>query len=134
MSGQTPNSIAEAPKGLLDMDRGGSQNTSFNVLQDEFTSMAAKDKNGVMGGFLAETDTAVAEGLHETDEAVANLGGAHAMPVTIAKATSSETSGLISKEGQKQFLIIPNPADDIYNSVAAKDSFDRLFGNKKTTV
>jgi hypothetical protein len=134
-SGQTTNSIAEAPTGLLDMDRGGSPNNSFNSLQNEFISMSAKDNNSVMGGFLHGADTAVADGLQSTDDAIAKaIGGDRAMPVSIAEPTPKDNSGLISKEGQKEFLNIPNPADDIYNSASAKDSFDRLFRSKETAA
>ena len=134
-SGQNINSIAEAPVGVLDGKAGGNTAEANNPLLAEFTSGAVhhnKESAGALGGLLAETDYGVEQLSHEADEGIANVMGDH---------TVYNGPELLSQEGSKQFLNVPNPADDIYRTALAnkafnknssfdQESFDRLFDAK----
>ncbi len=131
-SGQVTNSIAEAPTNLLDMKSGAAPDagatSAFNLLQAE----SLRDRNSFMGGMLAEADDTVAEGLYETDDAIAKtIGGDKAMPVTMADQSPKETADLVDRENGKEFLNIPNiyQTADTYSS-NAKAAADRLFDQK----
>jgi len=129
--GQNINSASEAPANLLDMKGGGTPDVVSNPLQNQYISSI--DRNSTLGGLLSETDDAVAEGLHETDDGIAAFGGSKALPVTMTSHSAAENTGLISRENGKEYLNFP-PTQDIYNTAAAKEVFNRLFDAKKTNA